>query len=507
MGVRRAVRTGEVVMRLVCALVAVAAALQAKLASADAVAANTGGVFRSTLSSSTETLLIGGAFRLAGDTVVNGIAAWNGAQFAPMGTGVNGTVQAVASWDGKVVVGGLITSAGGVPVTNVAQWDGTAWTSLGAGLSGGAVRTFCIVGDVLYAGGDFTMSGYAYVYSVAAWNRGAGGTGSSGTWYSVNPSGTFYNVAALIPFMGNIAAASPAGYYGPYAWNGYSWSQLGYYYEYSTISYVSTLATLDPYLYAATTSGVVYTLPLVSPSGSVWSSIFALNGAVSVMTAWGRDLYLGGSFTSVTTLPAGQPALGLVRYFVRWDGTSLSPLGFGLNGDVRAATPFGSVLVVGGDFTTAGGKNAPGLAVWNGQSWHPISSTDAVDYIVYALAPLSAATMPTPAPSGGAIALPYPIASAPGLSAGAGVAVAVAVVFAISTVALAVALYRHRRRPGHPGLRSGDHMALVMTDAVDLQSGESRQDEIDVSNGAPGMVTVPLTSEPTPPAYDVPSAK
>jgi hypothetical protein len=62
----------------------------------------------------------------------------------------------------------------------------------------------------------------------------------------------------------------------------------------------------------------------------------------------------------------------------RWDGTSWSALGSGMNCVSPAASclsvlPNGD-LVAGGRFTSAGGVSANGIARWNGTSWSALGS-------------------------------------------------------------------------------------------------------------------------------------
>src|SRR5688572_235497 len=79
----------------------------------------------------------------------------------------------------------------------------------------------------------------------------------------------------------------------------------------------------------------------------------------------GPALYAGGYFTSAGGVAA--------NYIARWDGTSWSALGAGLNGAVLALATFddgsGPALYAGGDFSTAGGAPASFLARWDGASW------------------------------------------------------------------------------------------------------------------------------------------
>jgi len=54
-----------------------------------------------------------------------------------------------------------------------------------------------------------------------------------------------------------------------------------------------------------------------------------------------------------------------------------SPLGSGMGGYmpfVYTLTIYNGALIAGGDFTTAGGVNANCIAQWNGSTWSPLGS-------------------------------------------------------------------------------------------------------------------------------------
>ena len=68
----------------------------------------------------------------------------------------------------------------------------------------------------------------------------------------------------------------------------------------------------------------------------------------------GSDLYAGGHFTT-----AGGSAANDIA---KWDGSSWSALGSGMNNAVDALAVSGSDLYAGGYFRTAGGKVSPYIA-------------------------------------------------------------------------------------------------------------------------------------------------
>ena len=81
----------------------------------------------------------------------------------------------------------------------------------------------------------------------------------------------------------------------------------------------------------------------------------------------GSDLYAGGDFTT-----AGGNA---ANYIAKWNGSSWSALGSGMNGArCVCAGGVGQQSLCGGRFTTAGGIAANCIAKWNGSSWSALGS-------------------------------------------------------------------------------------------------------------------------------------
>lgn len=78
-----------------------------------------------------------------------------------------------------------------------------------------------------------------------------------------------------------------------------------------------------------------------------------------------NHLYIGGSFESVTGIPAW--------YIAYWDGSSWHALGDGFNKQVNALAfaPSGDLYAVG-LFTEAGGLPAQHIAYWDGERWHAL---------------------------------------------------------------------------------------------------------------------------------------
>src|SRR5262245_61075890 len=113
---------------------------------------------------------------------------------------------------------------------------------------------------------------------------------------------------------------------------------------------------------------------------NLWQSAGVLagtNGTVRALLTWDPDgagpahpvWVVGGDYTVAGAGPAA--------YLAVFDpiAQAWSPLGGGTNGPVWALTSLANGdLVVGGEFTSAGGISASRVARWNGTTWSPLGS-------------------------------------------------------------------------------------------------------------------------------------
>src|SRR5437867_4922165 len=91
-----------------------------------------------------------------------------------------------------------------------------------------------------------------------------------------------------------------------------------------------------------------------------------MSGTVSAVAVSGTNLYAGGGFGTAGGFTANNIA--------KWNGSSWSALGLGVNGTVYALAVSGSDVYAGGLFTSAGGSTANYIAKWNGSSWSALGS-------------------------------------------------------------------------------------------------------------------------------------
>ncbi len=343
-------------------------------------------------------LYAGGFFSGAGGFAASHIAKWDGTAWSALGTGMNNVVQALAEFDDgggpQLYAGGIFTAAGVLPASGIAKWNGTSWSALGSGVDGGVhVMTEFDDGSglALFVGGDFASAGGVTAGNhIAKW---------SGTTWSALGGGTNGAVHALTEFDDGSGPALYAG--GDFTsaggvpashiakWNGTSWSALGS--GVSGIS-VSALAQFDdgsgPAVYAGgdftSAGGVAAGNYIARWDGTSWSALgTGVNGVVRALAEFdngsGPALYAGGDFT----IAGGVAASGIAK----WDGTSWSALGSGISGFVHTLTEFddgsGPALHAGGVFTSAGGVAANGMAKWDGASWSALGK--GIDDVVFAL--------------------------------------------------------------------------------------------------------------------------
>ncbi len=327
---------------------------------------------------------------------------WSDA-FPAGASGFNEEVLALAGGptaDGTpgLYAGGSFTADGGAVGEHVAMWNGHSWSPLGSGLDGDVFALTVFDDDeagpnppLLYAAGAFNNSGGVFANRIAAWD--------GSTWSALSSGMNSTGVRALVVFDDDDSGPNPpalhaAGFFttagGVVAnriakWDGSSWSALGS----GTSDGIHALAVFDddgagpnaPALYAGgaflTASGVDANR-IAKWDGSSWSALGSgMDSPVRTLAVFDVDgagpllpaLYAGGSFNNA----GGNTA----NHVARWNGSSWSAPGSGTSGEVLAFSVFDDdgdgphlpKLVAGGKFTLAGGQSALRIATWDGASW------------------------------------------------------------------------------------------------------------------------------------------
>jgi len=160
-------------------------------------------------------LFVVGGFSLAGGTVANSIAKWNGSNWAALGSGLSfqggstGASGLAVFDDGagpQLYVAGSFDQAGGVAANGVARWNGSGWSALpGTQLNPFSFARSLIVhddgfGPALYLGFTTAFLGSSLIHGVARWD-GQAWTALGGGYHS-----TVWGLASFDDGLGGGAA-------------------------------------------------------------------------------------------------------------------------------------------------------------------------------------------------------------------------------------------------------------------------------------------------------------
>jgi hypothetical protein len=331
-------------------------------------------------------LVVGGSFSNIGIPPVpaNDVAAWDGVSWDGLGGGIDGGhVAAVHAWDDgtgeALYVGGGFSGAGGTLTTrSIARWDGASWSALGPGIALNTV--FCLTdfdeggGSSLFAGGSFVSAGGLSARGIARWDGASWSPTSAGlnVFVQAVASGSFEGSPTL--YAGGVHffhAPNAVDQRGIARFKDGAWSGIG-----DLIGSVQAMAVFDDgtgeALYVGGGISEVAGVPVSSLArwdGSTWSSVGSgVNGGVFALEVWddgnGPALYVGGTFSTAGGVPANRIA--------KWDGSSFSPLAGGLGpfgGIVFDMEEFDGALHVSGGFSEANGAPGNSIARWDGSTW------------------------------------------------------------------------------------------------------------------------------------------
>jgi len=306
-------------------------------------------------------LYVGGRFTQAGGVAARGIARYNilSGRWSALGAGVDGYVRALAFGDGVLYAGGAFTAAGGAEALDVAAWDGRAWSGLGGAYeifevlnSGNEVGTY--VNALAYAHGELFIGGRFQTIHRKDTIRG-----SNGRYVAV------HNLVSYHVEREQWYLAGPDIHPGV-TLNGYS----------NMFTAVRSLAYLGGALYVGgdfNYAGGIQAnnfarYDLATNRWSAPGSIAGPGGRLTVraVTAYGPDIFVGGTFTSIGNTSA--------RFVARYNSVSgrWSTLGDGMRWYNDEYTHVNAIAVgpdgvfLGGGFDRAGPNPSLGFARWSG---------------------------------------------------------------------------------------------------------------------------------------------
>ena len=306
-------------------------------------------------------LIAGGSFLHSGGEPCQAIAAWNGSAWEQLGDGLEGSVDAITTYNGELIVGGYIEVGG--EIHSVLRFDGRQWHVLAGGPTS-SVWALAVYNDELIAAGQFLTVGETVVNNIARWN----GT----TW---QPLGEGINdlfggaaIQALTVYDGDLIAggtfieALDAVGNNIARWDGDSWSPIGSGLEDSLNLGVNALGVYENELIVGGDFNLAGGIPahnLARWNGASWNDLdnASNDGRVRALAVFNDELIVGKNNTEG----------GTNNMIDRWDGTTWSPLEpqFTNTGTITALAVHDGALIAGGPFLElASGEMANGVASW-----------------------------------------------------------------------------------------------------------------------------------------------
>jgi hypothetical protein len=319
-----------------------------------------------------DSIYIGGNFNSVAGVTAHGLIKWSKGIFSPVGSGVYGEVDGLYSYNGSLYVGGTFLTAGNLSVKNLAKVNsGDKWgqAEVNSGAVGGYSETY--INAVLstpkyvFIGGSFSTIARKPFNNIAAWDKVnrkwiALGKGVDNIVYSLAIQGSNLYVGGIF----TIANDSSAKHIAYWDMNANTWHPMGA----GSVRSLSAIGANETGVYAAVffpfnTSGLYDYLGRWD--GSQWNLIDAkINGYVNAVTAQGSLVTVGGNFTSVN----GTKASHIAQY----DGSNWYPLGTGLSHRVRSIVMTSTDIYAAGDFVNAGAYPVNYVARWDGSTWNDL---------------------------------------------------------------------------------------------------------------------------------------
>lgn len=265
------------------------------------------------------------------------------------------------------------------PTISDADWDTRLSPGcLGADIVGMDAAIYAIAAESngdLYAGGLFEVIGSTVAQRIAKWD------GTNWTPLGIGVSApvadpcvrVITKIGSELYVGGSFCAAGGVEATNIAKWDGQQWTALGCGLGDHPKFAVCAVASFQGIIYAAGMftravgeyGGWQQVNHIAKWNGTTWSGVGGgLDGPGFALAVVGQDLYVGGSFTNAGGIRATNIA--------RWDGTNWSAVGLGIGGPVSALTVIGTTLYVGGVFSSAGGIPATNIAKWDGTNWSPV---------------------------------------------------------------------------------------------------------------------------------------
>jgi hypothetical protein len=319
-------------------------------------------------------------------------AQWDGAKWIALGTGVESAGSASIADSASQLYTTILTDSNQGMATAIVRWDAAGWEDITGNFStvvdalqaGRISSNIPVAGlavdgeDNLYVAGSFF---YPSADHTAEWPMGYVARWNKETWTVLGQGFDQVNIHAMaVSATGQVYVSgeqsrgpAPAEGYSIAGfiarWDGETWTEIGT----SKLNWCLSITTIAwdeaGGLYASCTGSEAGAF-IFYWDGADWTTIAdQLQGEAPYVADMAVDqnsqLYIGGSFDSVSGIPA--------RNIAYWDGNAWHALGDGVNGQVYAlAYDPGGGLYAAGSLTEAGGLTVQHVARWDGQTWHAL---------------------------------------------------------------------------------------------------------------------------------------
>jgi trimeric autotransporter adhesin len=258
--------------------------------------------------------------------------AWEGLIDADTETGMSGSVRALADYEGNLLVAGNIASAGGTPVNHLALWNRSTetWSGFGDGLDA-AVETMAIgPNGEIYVGGAFGEAGDTASHRVAMWDPAFEAWFPLGAGISNSDESNPAILSMAVTGDGDLVVGGQFDTAGTTSvnslarWDGENWYDLG---------------------------------------GGVIDSVANPGRIQSIAIAQSGEVFIGGRFAQAGVLPVNNMAR---LHEGQWSRIGPDSEANGISGPPTALVfdlaLKGPDLIVGGNFSLAGGEVAANFA-------------------------------------------------------------------------------------------------------------------------------------------------
>ncbi|MEO6596475.1 MAG: hypothetical protein ABIP94_17120, partial [Planctomycetota bacterium] len=252
-----------------------------------------------------------GGFGLTGgdQTTPVGVIAHDGTGWRGLGFPANGTIRALAVFNGELVVAGLFSAAtAGGQANNIARRSASSWQSLGIGTND-TVLALTVFNGELVAGGSFTGAGGQQANHGAKW--------SGSTWSPLSNSVAY--ISSLAVLNGGLYASVGLSVT---RWNGTSWSNVA-----SAFPSVTRLGARNG---TSHTNTFLFAVGAFTAIGGITAQHVASSGiGGTTWSAMGTGLQFSPSdlLVSSTEVIATGGTTGNSQRVWRWNGTAWSSLG------------------------------------------------------------------------------------------------------------------------------------------------------------------------------------